>query len=159
QEGRRRLSSHSKRPRLGVARQVTLLERDLQRSLVEPRQVRSCVVHEDVQSAQCTLDLIEHAVDVLRTRYVGLYRDPFDSPFPDLRQRVRGCLLVLVIVDGHLHAMLRKLQCDASPDATRASRDQGTFSLERHAKPPSASALAAMERDALEQRPPWALLS
>ena len=68
----RLLGSQQERLGLRVERHVPLLRRDLQWPLVEPRQVRPRVVHEDVQPAERALDLVEHSADVLGTRNVGL---------------------------------------------------------------------------------------
>src|SRR5437870_4368595 len=102
---------------------MPLLERDVQRSLVEARQVRPRVGDEDVETAQRSFDLIEHALNLLGTRYVGLNGDPISTALPDLAQRVVCRIAVLVIVNGDLDAALCQLQRDGSPNATRAPSD------------------------------------
>lgn len=95
------------------------------------------VAHEDVQSPELTLDLVEHPLDVLGTRDVGLDQAPLGSARLHLGQGLLRGLRLGVIVDRDVDAALGQLQGDTSPDPARASRDERMFPLECHGRPPS----------------------
>src|SRR5439155_19802566 len=118
-----------KRLRLRIVRRVTLLEGDLRGTLEEGRYLRPCVAHEDVELLELLLALAEHLLDLFGARHIGLYDESVRIASADFGKRVVGGTLVLVIVDGDLHALLRQLQRNPSTDATRASGYQGIFRI------------------------------
>src|SRR6266446_7001425 len=65
-------------------------------------------------------------------RHISLHDESVGIASADFGKRLVGGTLVLVIVDGDLHSLLRQLQRDSSTDAARASGDQGMFRVAGH---------------------------
>ena len=120
------------RLRLGIERRVPLVQRDLQGRLEEGGHLGPRVAHEDVELLELRLHLAKHLLDLFGARHVGLHDESVRIPLANLGKRIVGGALVLVIVDGDLHSLLRQLQRNSSTNATRASGDQSVFRIRRH---------------------------
>jgi hypothetical protein len=83
---------------------------------VEGRQLRSRIAHADVQPAELVSDLVEHPLDVLGARDVGLDHAPLGTTPAHLRQGLVRRVGLRVIVHGDVDAALRELERDAPPD-------------------------------------------
>jgi hypothetical protein len=68
--------------------------------LVVGKEIAQRVVHKDIHLAELSLDVGEHAVDILRARNVCLDEAPIGPARFDLRQGIVGSIFVLSIVDG-----------------------------------------------------------
>src|SRR5437899_10330791 len=68
-------------------------------------------------------------LDLYGALHIGMHDESVRIASADFGKRVVGGTLVLVIVDGDLHALLRQLQRNSSTNAARASGDQGLFRI------------------------------
>src|SRR6185436_16274407 len=97
-------------------RLVPRLERDLERLLVELRELRSAVRDEDVQTAELLLHLGEEPSHVVDAGEIRLHEKAIASVLADALERVLRGGFVGVVVNRDPRAALGQLQRDAPPD-------------------------------------------
>src|SRR5262249_45633248 len=103
---------------LRVESMVPGFQADLERLLIELRQFGPRVGDEDVERAESTPDLAEHALDVLDARDVSLDQEAICTVLADAIERLLRRGLVRVVVDGDVGAALGELERDAPADST-----------------------------------------
>jgi hypothetical protein len=110
---------------LGIERHPPVVQRDVERRLVEVLYIRPGVGNEDAERTQTLSCFGKHAGDVGRLRHIGLDQDSFGTAFLE----EAGCLarggLIPEVVDPNLgNAALGEFECDASADTSGTAGDQ-----------------------------------
>src|SRR5258708_22710586 len=106
-----------------------MVEGNLQRRVVESRNFRSRVTHEEIESSKLAFYSIHHLTNFFGLVDVRMDNESARAPLPNSRERVVRRLSVLVIMHPNFDASSAPLHTSASPNATRATFDQRMRSL------------------------------
>src|SRR5258708_1208950 len=101
-----------------------MVEGNLQRRVVESRNFRSRVTHEEIESSKLAFYSIHHLTNFFGLVDVRMDDESARAPLPNSRERVVRRLSVLVIMNPNFDAAFGQLQTHASPNPTRPTFDQ-----------------------------------
>ena len=88
------------------------------------------VIHQHVDGTDFALDCLDHSIDLLFVRHIGLINGSTATGIANLRQNFVGCIFVLVIIHGYCGAALRQTHRRGGTDTAAGTGHEDDFSFE-----------------------------